>query len=111
MNATAHSLDCPCYRCQRARVQRRMGREDIFLGFANSTANGIAYAVFGLVVLVVLLFVIRWAYTEYWVTTHCTEVLATRVCRLTPVDEPPSCASYLPRRGFLMSAKSQQATP
>lgn len=26
-------------------------------------------------------FVVRWAYTEYWITTHCTMVLGTRVCR------------------------------
>jgi hypothetical protein len=26
-------------------------------------------------------FVIRWALAEYWITTHCTMVLGTRVCQ------------------------------
>lgn len=26
-------------------------------------------------------FIIRWAYTEYWITTHCTMILGTRVCK------------------------------
>lgn len=28
-----------------------------------------------------LLFLLRWGYTEYWISQHCTEVLGTRVCQ------------------------------
>jgi hypothetical protein len=36
----------------------------------------------GLLVLgAILLFVLRWAYTEYWISQHCTTVLGTRVCQ------------------------------
>jgi hypothetical protein len=34
-----------------------------------------------IVVAVVGYFVARWAFTEYWITTHCTMVLGTRVCQ------------------------------
>jgi hypothetical protein len=32
-------------------------------------------------VLFVAYFGLRWALTEYWITTHCTMVLGTRVCQ------------------------------
>lgn len=50
------------------------------LNMAGAVGNGIAYVIFGLIGLTVLLFIIRWAYTEYWITTHCTMVMGTRVC-------------------------------
>jgi hypothetical protein len=28
------------------------------------------------------LFLIRWGYTEWWISTHCTTDLGTRVCPL-----------------------------
>jgi hypothetical protein len=43
--------------------------------------NGIAYVVFGLIALLVIVFLIRWAYADYWTATHCTMVLGTRVCQ------------------------------
>jgi hypothetical protein len=48
---------------------------------AHAAGNGIAYVVFGIIGLIVLMFLIRWAYTEYWISQHCTMVLGTRVCR------------------------------
>jgi len=30
---------------------------------------------------IVLFYVLKWALTEYWITTHCTMVLGTRVCK------------------------------
>ncbi len=51
------------------------------LDMAGAVGNGVAYVVFSVLGLAVLLFFIRWAYTEYWITTHCTMVLGTRVCR------------------------------
>jgi hypothetical protein len=51
------------------------------LDTAGAIGNGIAYVMFGLITLVVLLFIIRWAYAEYWITTHCTVVAGTRVCQ------------------------------
>jgi uncharacterized membrane protein len=38
--------------------------------------------VLGIMVLVVLAyFLLRWAYTEYYITTHCQDVLGTRICQ------------------------------
>jgi hypothetical protein len=37
--------------------------------------------VFGLIVLVPLYFLGTWAYHAWWVSTHCTLVLGTQVCR------------------------------
>lgn len=30
---------------------------------------------------IVVLFLLRWGYTEYYISTHCTLVLGTRVCQ------------------------------
>ena len=46
-----------------------------------AAGNGAAYMVFVLIGLVVLAFLVRWALAEYWIDTHCTLVLGTRVCR------------------------------
>lgn len=32
-------------------------------------------------IIVAGLIALRWAWTEYWVATHCTVVLGTRTCR------------------------------
>jgi hypothetical protein len=29
----------------------------------------------------IMLFALHWAYTEFWISQHCTIVLGTRVCR------------------------------
>lgn len=29
----------------------------------------------------IILFALRWAYTEFWIGQHCTMVLGARVCR------------------------------
>lgn len=46
----------------------------------GAIGNGIAYAVFGLIVLALLLWLGSWAYHAWWVSTHCTLVLGTQVC-------------------------------
>lgn len=47
----------------------------------GAIGNGIAYVVFGLTVLVPLYFLGTWAYHSWWVSTHCTLILGTQVCR------------------------------
>jgi uncharacterized membrane protein YdbT with pleckstrin-like domain len=51
------------------------------LDAAQATGNGIAYAVFAVIGLILLYFLIRWGYTEYRISQHCTMVLGTRVCK------------------------------
>lgn len=48
---------------------------------ANHIGNGIAYVVFGLIALVIVAFLVRWAMADYYVATHCTLVAGTRVCQ------------------------------
>jgi hypothetical protein len=50
--------------------------------------EGLADAIPGLVkvlgiigLVLIAWFIFRWAYTEYYITTHCTMVLGTRVCQ------------------------------
>jgi hypothetical protein len=31
--------------------------------------------------IIVAFFAIKWGYTEYWISQHCTMVLGTRVCQ------------------------------
>ena len=33
------------------------------------------------IAVVIVAFLLRWAYTEYYISTHCTTVLGTRVCQ------------------------------
>jgi hypothetical protein len=47
----------------------------------GAIGNGIAYAVFGLIVLALLLWLGTWAYHAWWVNYHCTLILGTQVCR------------------------------
>lgn len=74
-----HEKGCQCPGCQQERLQRYYGRG--IRDRVQAMGNGIAYVVFGIIALIVALFLIRWAYTEYWITTHCTTVLGTRVCQ------------------------------
>lgn len=50
---------------------------DIMLSFGNL----VAYIVFIVLGVIVVLFLADWIYTQWYVTTHCTMVLGTRVCK------------------------------
>jgi hypothetical protein len=68
---------------KRRRVIRRYGYERRFRpgDLLGAIGNGIAYAVFGLIGLALLDFLGTWGYYAWWVSTHCTLILGTRVCR------------------------------
>lgn len=54
------------------------------IGWDEALATGfkvLGRVILWVVVAVVALFVLRWAYTEYWISQHCTDVLGTRVCQ------------------------------
>ena len=46
-----------------------------------SLGNGLAYVIFGIIVLIILYFVITWGYHEWWVSMHCTMIMGTQVCK------------------------------
>ena len=76
--------DCPVAApVKRRRVIRPYAYERRFRpgDLLGAIGNGIAYAVFGLIVLAVLLWLGSWAYHSWWVSTHCTLILGTQVCR------------------------------
>lgn len=46
----------------------------------EAVANGSYAALKVIIIIIVAFFVLRWAYSEYWISQHCTMVLGTRVC-------------------------------
>ena len=46
-----------------------------------TTITSIAKVVGFLFLGAIILFALRWAYTEFWIGQHCTMVLGARVCR------------------------------
>jgi hypothetical protein len=71
MSTWEHGQSCGCHHCR-----ARFGPLP-----ADSPLEPLLIIVAAIVLVVVLLFVARWAYTEYYITTHCTMVLGTRVCQ------------------------------
>jgi hypothetical protein len=60
---------------------RAWGRDGYVLeGLADACRGFGKFLIIGALVLVVA-FVMRWAYIEYYIATHCTMVLGTRVCQ------------------------------
>lgn len=51
------------------------------LDATGAIGNALAYAFFGIIALIVVYFLLKWGYSSYWISTHCTTVLGTRVCR------------------------------
>jgi hypothetical protein len=47
----------------------------------SGAGNAVAYVVFGVIGLALLLWLGTWAYHAWWISTHCTLVLGTQVCR------------------------------
>jgi hypothetical protein len=47
----------------------------------SDAGHGIGKVIIWLMIIVVAAFIARWAFTEYWIATHCTMVLGTRVCQ------------------------------
>lgn len=82
MSETIHGADCQCQWCKgQERLREYYGdspsrvRGDIVLW------RGAPGVVLAIIVVVLLYFLFRWAYAEYYIATHCTEVLGTRVCQ------------------------------
>ena len=85
-----HLRDCPCDKCTEYRewrskqydaVMKEHGEYPERGDITGAFANGIAYVMFGIIAVIALVFIVRWAITEYYITTHCTMVLGTRVCQ------------------------------
>jgi hypothetical protein len=47
----------------------------------GESGKGFAKLAVLLVIIAIGAFFAHWAYTEYYITTHCTMVLGTRVCQ------------------------------
>lgn len=67
-----HPPRCRCGSCQ---PRRSFGDR------LAATGNGLAYVVFAVIGLALLLWLGSWAYHSWWVSTHCTMILGTQVCR------------------------------
>jgi len=60
---------------------RAWGRDGYVLEGLADAGRGFAKLLVVVAVVAIVAFAARWAFTEYWITTHCTMVLGTRVCQ------------------------------
>ena len=74
MSEIIHAKECQCPECWQGG-----------LPFRQAAGRGIASGIIGAVLIflgiIVAAFLIKWGLTEYYITTHCTTVLGTRVCQ------------------------------
>jgi hypothetical protein len=71
MSVLRHGGNCQCAKRERWRV---------WSGRANAAGNGQAFISLAVIGLIIILFILRWAAAEYYITTHCTMVLCAIVC-------------------------------
>lgn len=60
---------------------RAFGRDGYLLEGLADASRGFSKLSLIILAVIVGVFIAKWAYTEYYVTTHCTMVLGTRVCQ------------------------------
>lgn len=60
---------------------RAFGRNGYVREGLTDSVPGFVKALLIIVAVIVGAFLAKWAYTEYYITTHCTMVLGTRVCQ------------------------------
>jgi hypothetical protein len=90
MSVLWHGGNCQCAKCERWRV---------WSGRAIAAGNGLALISFAVIRLIIILFTLRWAAAEYYITTHCIMVLGHQSLPLNPGDgisSPRIPASLVP---------------